>query len=266
MGDWTFSKRAASFVPRSKYLAVVAVAALFISVAELADLFELPLESTFGRVFASGSLFSMDLVTSVLNLGYLGLFILMALESASLPIPSEVVLPFAGYLVYVGKMNLWLAIADGTVALLAGALFDYYLALKLGRPVVYRLMGRVGVSSKHLDNGERWIDSKGASSVFIARFIPGIRSVISIPAGLLRMKLKTFVALTALGSFLWSLVLIYIGYSAGPLWQSALGSVSMLADQAALVIIAGVSVLYVIYYLRPSGSRVQVGGEPAEAK
>jgi membrane protein DedA with SNARE-associated domain len=255
MGEWTFSRDALSFVPRNKYLALVALAALFLSVVELVDLFELPLESSFGRVFASGGLVSMDIVTSILDLGYAGLFILMVLESASLPIPSEVVLPLAGYIVYLGKMNLALAVLDGTVALVVGALIDYYLALKLGRPVVYRLMGRIGVSSSSLDKGERWIDSKGASTVFIARFVPGLRAVISIPAGLLRMKLRIFVGLTFIGSFLWSLVLIYVGFSAGPLWQSALGSLATFVDQAALVAVAGISVLYVAYFLIGKGKR-----------
>jgi len=249
MREWSFTRRNVSLVPRNKYLAIVALAALCLSVVELVDIFELPLESSLRRGASSGGLISMDIVTSVLNLGYVGLFVLMVLESASLPIPSEVVLPLAGYLVFLGKMNLWLAVADGTLALLVGALIDYYLALKLGRPVIYRLMGRMGVSSTHLDNGERWIDSKGASTVFIARFIPGLRAVISIPAGLLRMKLTIFVPLTLVGSFLWSLILIYVGYSAGPLWQSALGSLSSFATQLALVTVAGVSVLYVIYYV-----------------
>jgi membrane protein DedA with SNARE-associated domain len=266
MGDSAFPNRTVSFVPRNKYLAVVAFAALCLSLFELIDLFDLPLESSLSRGVASGSLFSTDLITSFLNLGYAGLFILMTLESASLPIPSEVVLPLAGYAVYLGKMNLWLAVADGTLALLVGALIDYYLALKLGRPVVYRLMGRVGVSAARLDDGERWMSSKGASTVFIARFIPGLRAAISIPAGLLRMKLRTFVILTSLGSFLWSFILIYIGYSAGPLWQNALGSLSVVADQAALVIIAGISILYMVYFLRPSAGRAQVGQEPTPAK
>lgn len=249
MGDSGFSKRTLSFVPRNKYLAVVAFAALFLSVVELTDVFQLPLESSFGGAVASGGLFSMNLLTSLLNIGYVGLFVLMALESASLPIPSEVVLPFAGYLVFLGKMNLVLAILDSALALLVGALIDYYLALWLGRPVIYRLLGRMGVSSTHLDNGERWVDSKGSWSIFIARFIPGIRSIISIPAGLLRMKVRIFVMLTSAGSLIWSAVLIYAGYSAGPLWQSSLNSLSVFASQAALVVVAGLSVLYVVYYL-----------------
>jgi membrane protein DedA with SNARE-associated domain len=255
MGDTGFPKRSISLVPRSKYLAVVAFAALFLSVVELTDAFQLPFESSFGGAVASGGLFSMNLLTSFLDIGYPGLFALMVLESASLPIPSEVVLPFAGYLVFLGKMSLPLAVLDSSVALLVGALIDYYLALWLGRPVVYRLLRRVGVSATHLDNGEHWIDSKGSWSVFIARFIPGLRAAISIPAGLLRMKLRPFVLLTFAGSLIWSSVLIYAGYSAGTLWQSSLKSLSSFANQAALLVIAVLSVLYVVYYLGPFGRK-----------
>jgi len=249
MGDSGLSKRTYSLVPRNKYLAVVALAALCLSLVELVDVFELPLESHLGGAAGSGSLFSIGVLTSFLNIGYAGLFILMALENVALPIPSEVVLPFAGYLVFSGRMNFGLALVDATLAGLAGSLIAYFLALKLGRPVVYGLLGRAGVSPKRLDDGERWVDSRGAWSVLVGRFIPGVRSVISIPAGLLRMELRSFVILTVIGSFVWSAALMYVGYSAGPLWQSALGSFSVFADQAALVVIAALSVLYVVYYL-----------------
>ena len=216
MGDSGLPRRAYSLVPRNKYLAIVAFAALCFSLFELVDVFQLPFESKLGGAAASGSLFSMGVLTSLLNIGYAGLFLLMAMESSALPVPSEVVLPLAGYLVFLDKMNLELAIADATLACLVGSLVAYYLALKLGRPVVYGLLGRAGVSSTRLDDGERWVDSKGSWSVFIGRFIPGVRSVISIPAGVLRMKLRPFAILTAAGSLIWSAVLIYLGYSAGP--------------------------------------------------
>lgn len=255
MGDPGFPERANSLIPRNKYLAVVAIAALCLSLVELVDLFELPLESHLGGAAGSGSFFSVGAVTSFLDIGYAGLFILMTMESSALPIPSEVVLPLAGYLAFSGKMNLELALVVATLAGLAGSLISYYLGLKLGRPVVYRVLGRVGVSPRRLDDGERWVDSRGAWSVFIGRFIPGVRSVISIPAGILRMELWPFVVLTVVGSFVWSAALIYVGYSAGPLWQKALGTLSMFADQAALVVVAGVSILYVAYYLRVFGRK-----------
>ncbi len=255
MGESGFPKRTGSLFPRNKYLALVAVAALCLSLVELVDVIGLPFESHVGGAAASGSLFSMGFLTSFLNIGYAGLFVLMALESSAFPIPSEVVLPFAGYLAFLGKMNLGLAVVDATAAGLAGSLVAYFVSLKLGRPAVYGLLGRVGVSSRHLDEGERWVDSKGAWSVFIGRFIPGVRSVISIPAGVLRMDLRPFVVLTTVGSLVWSAALIYVGYTAGPLWQSTLGSVSAFADQAALVVVAALSVLYVAYYLRLIGNR-----------
>jgi hypothetical protein len=154
-------KKSISYIPRSRLLVLVAFVALCVSIIEIVDLFNIPFEASFGRIFASGSLVSMGLLNSVLNIGYAGLFILMVLESASLPIPSEVVLPLAGYLVYLGTMNLGLAIADSGVAGVVGALIDYYLAMMLGRPIVLRLFGRFGVSPELLSRGERWVDSKG---------------------------------------------------------------------------------------------------------
>jgi membrane protein DedA with SNARE-associated domain len=256
MGDPNFAERTYPLVPRSKYLAVAALAALGLSLVELSNAVRLPFESNLGGAVSSGSLFSMDFVTSLLDIGYAGLFLLMAMESSAIPVPSEVVLPFAGYLVFLGKMNLGLAIADATAAGLVGSMVAYFLSLKLGRPVVYGLLVRAGVSASRLDDGERWVDSKGAWSVFIGRFIPGVRSVISIPAGVLRMKLTPFVVLTTVGSLVWSAVLIYVGYSAGSLWQSALDTLSSSADQVALVLVAAASVLYVVYYFAsPSRKR-----------
>ena len=235
-------------VPRNKYLALVAFVALFLSVVELLDVFQLPFESRIAAGVGSGSVFSGNVLTSILGIGYAGLFILMAMESAALPVPSEVVLPLAGYAAYLGKMNLEVAIVVATVAGVVGAVVDYYFALFVGRPVLYALMGRVGVSQARLDDGERWVDSRGAWSVLVARFVPGLRSIISIPAGLLKMNVKTFVGLTTIGSFGWSAVLIYLGYSAGPLWQSAMASLSAVGAQIFLVAVAGLSLVYVVYY------------------
>jgi membrane protein DedA with SNARE-associated domain len=261
MEDTSAPERKPSLVPRNRYLAVCAAVILLLSLLALAGVLHLPSgrssggEGAGGSSSSGGGLFSLSLFTSLLDIGYAGLFALMFMESASLPIPSEVVLPLAGYLVYLGKMNLGLAIIDSTIAALIGALVDYYLALWLGRPVIYGLLRRVGISPSHLDEGERWVDSRGSWSVFIGRFIPIVRTVISIPAGLLRMRLSIFVALTAAGSLLWSALLIYLGYSAGPLWQSAVNSLSAFANQAALVIIALLCAIYLAYYLGAFGRR-----------
>jgi membrane protein DedA with SNARE-associated domain len=248
MSETGWITRGHATVPRNKYLAMVAFVALFLSLVELSDVFQLPFESKLGA--ASGSIFSGNVLTSLLDLGYPGLFVLMVMESASLPVPSEVVLPLAGYAAYLGKMNLEAAVIVATLAGVIGSLIDYYLGLLIGRPVLYAILGRVGISRARLDQGERWVDSRGSVTILVARFIPGLRSIISIPAGLLKMNLKIFVAMTAIGTLAWSALLIYLGYSAGPLWQRAMSSLSSVGLQIFLVAVVLASVAYVAYYFR----------------
>jgi membrane protein DedA with SNARE-associated domain len=239
---------ASRYVPRSKYLAALAVLALALSLLELTDLVELPYESLMG-IGGSSSIISLtSLEASISTYGYLGLFALMVLESASLPVPSEVVLPFAGYLVYTGAMNFWVALADSTVAGLVGALTIYYLAFRLGRGFIDRTLERFGVSARSIDGAERWVSTKGAWGVLIARFLPGLRSIISIPAGIFNMKLKPFFITTLVGSFVWSAFLIYLGYSAGQLWNYALNGSAGWVGTAVLAAVAAAAALYVGYY------------------
>lgn len=232
------------------YLFYGSLFVLFVTVTEILDIFELPFESLVTRLFASGSLVSLGFVTSSLvALGYLGVFVLMALESASLPIPSEVVLPFAGYLVSRGSLSFTGVVAASTGAGVLGALIDYYLALKLGRPIVERLFRLSGAKPENLNQTERWIGTKGSWGVLAARFIPGVRSVISLPAGAFRMRLRAFVSMTLVGAFGWSVLLVYIGYSAGNLWQTALTQYSPLLTNLLLSAGAVASCLYISYYL-----------------
>jgi membrane protein DedA with SNARE-associated domain len=226
---------------------------IFLLVASLIEIFEpveFPFEASLGHLFTSGSYFSVQLVTSLMvSFGYGGLFILMFMESASLPIPSEVVLPFAGYLAFTGELSLPAVLIVGTLAGVAGALLDYFIALWLGRPVVLRVFKWAGVRAEHLDRAERWLDSRGSLSILISRFVPVLRSVISFPAGALKMKLPTFVAMTAVGAFGWSVILVYLGYSAGALWQSALSKSTPFLTDVALVVVAIGSALYIAYFL-----------------
>ncbi|HYC27035.1 MAG TPA: DedA family protein, partial [Nitrososphaerales archaeon] len=153
-------ERTRSLVPRSRILLFVAVVAFVIGLLQAVDVIELP----FGEFFAalSGSLVSASsLGTFMSNYGYLSLFVLMAIESASLPIPSEVVLPFAGFLVYAGTMNFWVAVGVSTLASLVGALIDYYLAIKLGRPFVVDLLKLFRLHKGALDRAEKWFERSG---------------------------------------------------------------------------------------------------------
>jgi len=205
--------------PRNVYLVALAVVVLSLTVIEIMDFIELPFEPQLAAIGRSSLVDTSSLTSLMKSLGYLGLFVLMTLESASAPIPSEVFLPFAGYLVFVGSMNYLAAVAVSTVAGLLGALVDFYLALLVGRPFVEHVLSRVGMQPASIDGAERWMNERGSWAVFLARFLPGLRSIISIPAGLLRMRLRTFVALTSLGSLIWSAALIYLGLSAGTLWS-----------------------------------------------
>lgn len=173
----------------------------------------------------------------------------MLLESASLPVPSEVVLPFAGYLVYTGSMNFAAVVLVSTVAGVGGALADYYLASKLGRPVVERLFSWSGLKPGHLDHAEKWLSEKGAWSILVARFIPGLRSAISLPAGALRMKPGPFVGMTLIGSFGWSALLVFLGYSAGSVWQTALARSTPLLTEVFLIAVALASASYVLFFV-----------------
>ena len=192
--------------------------------------------------------------------GYLGIFILMALESASLPIPSEFVLPFSGYLVFKGSLNFAGVVAVSTLAGMVGALVDYYLALRFGRPLVRGLFKWFGASGPALDKAEDWVNRKGSWSVLAARFVPGIRTVVSLPAGALGMRLRAFVSMTFVGTLGWSVLLVYLGYSAGNLWQTALAQSSPLF--ASIFLSAGVvaSLSYILYYLirRPRAHQIEI--------
>lgn len=242
------------------YLFFAALFALFVSMTEIDDSFELPFESLATHLFAAGSLISSGFVTSsIATFGYAGVFALMLLESASLPVPSEVILPFAGYLVFTGRMDMATVVMISSAAGVAGALADYYLALKFGRPLIRRLMKLSGAKPGQMDRLERWLDTRGAWSILLARFVPGIRSSISLPAGALRMRLRTFVAMTAVGSFGWSILLVYLGYAAGNLWQGALSQSLPMLGEVALVAVAVASVFYVAYFTSLRLAKGQTG-------
>lgn len=155
------------------------------------------------------------IIATVHDWGYTGIFILMALESTVLPVPSELVLIPAGYLAHQGEMHFWLIVLASTVGSLVGASFNYVVALWLGRPFLERWGRWFFVRPELLHKTDRFFDRHGAVSTFTGRLIPGIRHLISIPAGLARMNLATFSFYTCLGAGLWSIVLTLLGYLLG---------------------------------------------------
>ncbi len=151
------------------------------------------------------------------HLNYGTIFLLMTIESSFIPFPSEVVVPPAGYLARAGELSTWGVLLASTLGALAGALINYGLALYLGRPLVYRFVNsRLGhallLSEPKLIKAEQYFDKQGAISTFVGRLLPGIRQLISIPAGVAKMHLAPFVFYTLLGAGIWNGVLFALGY------------------------------------------------------
>jgi membrane protein DedA with SNARE-associated domain len=175
--------------------------------------------------------------------GYPGIFALMAIESSFIPFPSEVVPIPAGYLASQGEMDPALATGAGVLGSLAGALFNYGLALWLGRAFVERLLHYLPGGERQLAGSERFFAQHGEITIFVGRLIPAIRQLISLPAGLARMNLARFVTYTAIGAGLWSAILVAIGWWAGvneEVWRPLL-------RQATLWVILGATGLVAVY-------------------
>lgn len=242
----TEPRAAWSIAPRSRVLLVAAFALLVVGFLQATDLIELPFGTWFS--LASGSLLSSStLNTFMTSYGYASVFALMALESASLPIPSEVVLPLAGYFVHIGVLDYWGVVAVSTVASLAGALVDYFLAFWLGRPFAVALLKLFKLHRNSLDRAEAWFGRSAQWTVFAARFVPGLRTIISLPAGLFEMNVWRFVLMTVAGCFAWSAILVYAGVLAGS------ASTSTFATSAAVIdglsgLVAAMSAAYILYY------------------
>lgn len=155
------------------------------------------------------------LVETISSLGYPGIIILMFIESTFIPLPSELVIPPAGYLISQNQMS-WLGvILSGTTGSLLGSLFNYAIATYLGRPFILKYGKYFGISRKHFIRGETFFQAHGNISTFVGRLILGIRHYISFPAGLHRMDLKQFCFYTTSGAGIWVALLAYIGYFVG---------------------------------------------------
>lgn len=151
------------------------------------------------------------------NLNYLTITLLMTIESSFIPFPSEIIMSPAGYKAAAGELNIWLVILFGTIGANIGAIINYKLAVWIGRPLVFKFadskIGRMCLLSKDkVIKAEDYFRKKGAISTFVGRLLPGIRQLISIPAGLSKMKLSTFILYTTLGAGIWNVILALLGY------------------------------------------------------
>lgn len=176
------------------------------------------------------------IVQTVGSLGYFGIFFMMFLESSFFPFPSEVVMIPAGYLASKGEMNVWLAIVMGVFGSIAGALFNYYLAVKLGRKLLLKYGHYIFFTKETLEKVETFFAKHGSFSTLSGRLIPVIRQYVSLPAGLARMNLGLFSLYTGIGAGIWVSILAFLGYYFGQ-------NEALLKENLHLVTIGVVSVI-----------------------
>jgi membrane protein DedA with SNARE-associated domain len=160
------------------------------------------------------------IVATISRLGYGGIVLLMTIESACIPLPSEIIMPFSGYLVYRGEMQLQLVALAGAVGCVIGSLAAYYAGVLGGRPLIERYGKYILISHHDLALADRWFQRHGDITVFIGRLLPVIRTFIAFPAGVARMGLWRFNIYTFIGSYLWCLALAWIGMKLGEHWNT----------------------------------------------
>ena len=159
------------------------------------------------------------IVATISKMGYLGIVLLMGIESACIPLPSEIIMPFSGYLVSRGEMNLWGVGVAGAVGCVLGSLVAYWVGMYGGRPFIEKYGKYILLSHHDLDLADRWFAKYGEVIVFVSRLLPAIRTFIAFPAGVARMNLTRFVIYTFAGSLPWCLALAYVGQKLGEQWD-----------------------------------------------
>ncbi|MBI2141050.1 DedA family protein [Candidatus Woesearchaeota archaeon] len=187
-----------------------------------------------------------ELFTGIIaSTGYLGVFILMTLESMVAPVPSELVMPFAGFLVADGKLNLWLVIVISSLASITGSLISYFVAYFGEKELIHKFGRFVFLDKEELEWTERWFRRHGSITIFISRLIPVVRHLISIPAGLARMDLKQFILFTAIGATAWNSFLLFVGIKLRENW----GIVHEYSKQLDILVVIGIllAAAYLVY-------------------
>ncbi|MCL4557604.1 MAG: DedA family protein [Deltaproteobacteria bacterium] len=159
------------------------------------------------------------IVSTINVLGYAGIVVLMAIESACVPLPSEIILPFAGYLVFIKKLQLFYVAMSGATGCVIGSVIAYAVGAYGGRPLIEKYGRYILISRHDLDTADRLFDRFGNMIVFAGRLLPIVRTFISLPAGISKMNFLKFIFYTFVGSFIWSLLIAWIGFKLGEKWH-----------------------------------------------
>lgn len=204
---------------------------------------------------------NLSLIPNIVNVttswiaeyGYVGVFTAALVENLFPPIPSELIFPLAGVTAFTkdlgfieGVIGMSLAGAAGSTV---GALIIYYISRRIGRAAILKLGNRIGIGEKELEKSEKWFDKHGSAAVFFGRMAPGIRELVSIPAGIEKMKLSMFITFTFAGSFVWCTFLTTIGFFIGEVWSNLYEEYSFVFDLVAIIVIVGIigSISYRFY-------------------
>ncbi len=192
--------------------------------------------------------FGHYIISLIQSTSYAGIFTLMTLESALIPIPSEVTMPFSGFLASSGQLSLILVIVVGTIANLFGSLIAYYIGYFLEETLLLKLVKKYGkfilLTEHDYEKANKWFTKYGDKIIFISRLLPGVRTVISLPAGMFEMDIKKFTAYTLIGCLIWSTFLTYVGYILGENWRSLEGYFRKFE-----IILAVFFIVLIIWYL-----------------
>src|SRR2546422_980580 len=181
------------------------------------------------------------IIATISALGYAGIALLMAIESACIPLPSEIIMPFSGYLVFTGEMTLWAVALAGAVGCVLGSLVAYWVGAYGGRPLVEKYGKYVLISHHDLNLADRWFQKHGEITILIGRLLPVVRTFIAFPAGVARMNLWRFNLYTFVGSLIWCYALGWIGMKLGEHWNT-LGTYYHRFDAIiGIVLVAGLS-------------------------
>jgi len=160
------------------------------------------------------------IISTISGLGYGGIALLMAVESACIPLPSEIIMPFSGYLVFTGAMTLWAVSLAGALGCVLGSLVAYALGARGGRPLIESYGKYLLISHHDLDLADRWFQRHGDITIFVGRLLPVVRTFIAFPAGVARMSMGRFVIYTFAGSLIWCWALAWIGRKLGESWDT----------------------------------------------
>lgn len=194
------------------------------------------------------------IITIINQYGYLGIFLLIAFENIFPPIPSELILTFGGFATTISHLELWLVVLFSTLGSVIGAIVLYFVGRllspqRLAHIVESKLGKRLGLKRKHIEASESWFQKHGYKTVFFCRFVPILRSLISIPAGSQKMSFPVFLLLTTIGTAIWNFVLVYLGQVAGSAWESIAMYIDLYGLLIAIILISAAS-FFTLRYIK----------------